>query len=90
MMVIAGAGVLGIFTSRADDEVQVELLRDGFGTFLGADLEDERKIVAHGDGLLGDDFVTVLFEGEFGWVRSVAHADGDDLSGGGDDFAGFI
>jgi hypothetical protein len=81
-----GAGVFLVLAGRALFEVQVELLGDGLGTFLLADLHHGGEVVAFRDGFVADEHVAILGEAQLGRSRAVAKGDADDLLAWGDDF----
>ena len=80
--VVAATGVFAVFALRAGGHVEVKLRANRLGIGRGFDLDDDGKILAFGDGFVGDEFVAVLGEGEFGRRGAVAHGDGDGLLGG--------
>lgn len=85
--VVAATGVFAVFALRAGGHVEVKFRANRLGIGRGFDLDDDGKILAFGDGFVGDEFVAVLGEGEFGRRGAIAHGDGDDLRGGGYYFA---
>lgn len=83
--VLAGAGVFLEFAGRALFEVQVELLSDGLGIGLLLDLHNGGEVVAGGDGLVADELVAILGEGELGGGGAISKGDGHDLGTRSDD-----
>ncbi len=88
--VIASTRVFAQFAFRAGGHVEVEFRGDGLGIGRGFDLENDGKLLAFRNHLVGDELVAVLGEGELGRVRAIPHDDGDDLRRGRDDLARII
>jgi hypothetical protein len=83
--VCAGAGVLFVLAGGAVGKVEVEFLSHGLGIRRGFDLNDGGQVGTFGDGLVGDELVAILSEGQLRWSRTISHNDADDLSAWGDD-----
>lgn len=75
------ACIFFVFAARTVREIQGKLIAYGLFAFLGTDLEHHGEFLTVWYDLVGNKFVAILGEGELGWVRAVAHGDGNDLSG---------
>ena len=90
MFVCTDAGILGEIATWAIRQVQSEFFDNRFGLRSGFDLDDYRKVIALGDGLLGDERVTGSCKRHFDWGRAHAGCDRDDLRAGRHGFQGII
>ena len=90
MFVCTDAGILGEIATRANRQVQSKFFDNRFGLRSGFDLDDYRKVIALGDGLLGDERVTGSCKRHLDWGRAHAGCDRDDLSAGRHGFQGII
>ena len=84
--VVTGAGVFEIRALRAFGQVKIELGVHRLRLRRSFDLDDGRIVVAGGHDLVGDQFVALFSEGEFGGLGALAEGGSDDLFAGGDHF----
>lgn len=90
MPVLTRAGVFGVGAGRALVQIEIELLSDRLGLRIGLDLHHSGQVVAFRDDFVGDQFVAILGEGQFGGRAAVAHCHSDDLPGRSNHLAGII
>lgn len=84
---LTDAGIFRQVAFRAFRQIESELFDKGFGIRGGLDLNNDRKIVAHGNALIGKKDVVIFFKGHLDRGRALARCDDDNLTGGCDGFA---
>ena len=90
MGVGADAGVFRKFAIWAIRQIEGELFDKGFGIRGGLDLDNDRKVVAHRDALIGKEDVVIFCKGHLDRSRPLAGCDDDDLLGGRDGLTSII
>lgn len=81
-----GAGVFLVLAGGAVVEVQVEFLVYSLGPLVLPDLNHGWKVIAFGDGLVGDELVAVLGKAQPRRCRAISKDDANHLLARGDDF----